>query len=85
VVQESLTNVVRHSHAHSASVAVTSAAGHLRAVIEDDGVGFDPSTPVTGHLGLQGMKERAELIGGTVQVVSSVGAGTTIVLEVPVG
>lgn len=85
VVQESLTNVVRHSHAHGASVAVTSAAGHLRAVIEDDGVGFDPSTPATGHLGLQGMRERAELIGGTVQILSSAGAGTTIVLEVPVG
>ena len=85
VVQEALTNVVRHAHASSASVAVTAGAVRLRAIIEDDGIGFDPAEPVSGHLGLQGMTERAELIGGTVRVVSAPGAGTTVVLEVPLG
>lgn len=85
VVQEALTNVVRHADASSASVAVTVSSGRLRAVIEDDGAGFDPARRLGGHLGVQGMEERAELVGGTVRVVSAVGSGTTVVLEVPIG
>ena len=85
VVQEALTNVVRHAKASTASVAVTVHSGRLRAVVEDDGIGFDPLAPATGHLGLQGMKERAQLVDGTVHVVSAPGSGTTVVLEVPVG
>ena len=84
VVQEALTNVVRHAHATNASVAVTAAAGRLRTLVEDDGVGFDPAELCSGHLGVKGMKERAELVGGTVRVVSAPGSGTTIVLEVPI-
>ena len=85
VVQEALTNVVRHAGASSASVAVTVASGRLRAVVEDDGTGFDPDRPADGHLGLQGMKERAELIGGTVRILSAPGSRTTVVLDVPLG
>ncbi|MDO9176389.1 MAG: sensor histidine kinase, partial [Actinomycetota bacterium] len=84
VVQEALTNVVRHARATNASVAVTAAAGRLRTLVEDDGVGFDPTELNNGHLGVKGMKERAELVGGTVRVVSAPGSGTTIVLEVPI-
>ena len=83
VVQEALTNVVRHARATTASVAVTASAGRLRTLIEDDGIGFDPTEPGSGHLGLKGMTERAELVGGTIRVVSTPGSGTTIVLEVP--
>ena len=85
VVQEALTNVVRHAGASSASVAVTVSSGRLRAVVEDDGVGFDATRPADSHLGLQGMEERAELVGGTVRVMSAPGSGTTVVLEVPLG
>ncbi len=84
VVQEALTNVVRHAKASTASVAVTAFSGRLRALIEDDGMGFDPAEPPDGHLGLQGMKERAELVGGTIRVVSAPASGTTVVLEVPI-
>jgi len=83
VVQEALTNVVRHAQATNASVAVTAAAGRLRALVEDNGIGFDPTEPALGHLGLQGMSERAEIVGGTVSVTSVPGSGTTIVLEIP--
>ena len=83
VVQEALTNVVRHAKATGASVAVTAAAGRLRALVEDNGIGFDPTEPTEGHLGLQGMSERAEIVGGTVSVASVPGSGTTIVLEIP--
>lgn len=83
VVQEALTNVVRHAQATSASVAVTAAAGQLRALVEDNGIGFDPTARTEGHLGLKGMSERAEMVGGTVRVASTPGSGTTIVLEIP--
>lgn len=83
VVQEALTNVARHALAANASVSVTVHGGRLRAVVEDDGVGFDPAAP-TGRLGLRGMVERAELVGGSLRVVSSPASGTTLVLEVPV-
>ncbi|MHB1962895.1 MAG: GAF domain-containing sensor histidine kinase [Acidimicrobiales bacterium] len=85
VVQEALTNVVRHAQATSASVVVTVSGDRLRAVIEDDGQGFDPDHRPDGHLGIRGMEERAELVGGRVRVISVPSQGTTVVLEVPLG
>jgi signal transduction histidine kinase len=82
VVQEALTNVVRHARASNVSVSLTAHGGRLRAVVEDDGDGFDPAAQ-TGQLGLQGMRERTELVGGTLQVVSSPGSGVSVVLDVP--
>lgn len=86
VVQEALTNVVRHADATTASVTVTANATRVRALIEDDGAGFDPSAELDRpHLGVDGMHERADLAGGTVAISSSAGGGTTVVLEVPRG
>lgn len=86
VVQEALTNVVRHARATRARVALTQEGRHLRAVVTDDGVGFAASGMARGRsLGLAGMEERASLVGGRVEVVSSPGSGTTVKLEVPVG
>ena len=86
VAQEALTNVVRHAHASSADITIAMVGNTARALIDDDGVGFDPASPRTRpHLGLVGMAERAELVGGTVEVSSSPGAGTTVMLDVPVG
>ena len=86
VVQEALTNVVRHAAATTASVALAGRDNVIRVLIEDDGVGFDPQqTPTRERLGVDGMLERAALVGGTVSVTSAVGAGTTVVLEVPRG
>ena len=84
VVQEALTNVVRHANATAASVTVTMLNGNrLRALIEDNGIGFDIAATGGGHLGVRGMSERADLVDGTVEVSSSPGAGTTVVLDVP--
>lgn len=83
VVQEALTNVVRHARATSATVTVTVHAGMLRAVIEDDGIGFDPASP-TICLGVRGMIERAQLAGGSLRVLSTLGSGAMVILEVPV-
>lgn len=86
VVQEALTNIVRHAIATTASVTLAGRDTTVRIFVEDDGIGFDPEqTSTRAHLGIQGMLERAELVGGTVSVTSAVGAGTTIVLEVPRG
>jgi signal transduction histidine kinase len=83
IVQEALTNIVKHADAHSVSVVVTSAAGMIRAVIEDDGNGFELDEVRDGALGLVGMRERVSLLGGRFSVDSSAGAGTTLLVELP--
>lgn len=80
VVQESLTNVVRHARAQQVSIVVAARDRRVRAVVEDDGVGFDPEA-TEGTLGLRGMSERASLAGGWVEVTSSPKAVTMVVLE----
>jgi len=83
IVQESLTNVVKHARASSVSVLVTRKNGSVIAVIEDDGRGFDAGARRDEGLGLVGMEERVALLSGRLQVESSEGAGTTVVAEVP--
>jgi signal transduction histidine kinase len=85
IVQESLTNVVKHAHASSVSVLVTRKNGRVIAVIEDDGRGFDTATGHDLGLGLVGMEERVALLNGRLQIESSAGSGTTVVAEVPLG
>jgi signal transduction histidine kinase len=84
IVQESLTNVVKHAQAHSVSVVVTRSDGRIKAVIEDDGTGFEPETIGDGGIGLLGMRERIELLDGSLTVESSERSGTTVAVEVPV-
>ncbi len=82
VVQEALTNVVRHADASQVGVTITCLPGLLAARIVDDGVGFDPAAQQES-LGLLGMTERAALAGGRVEITSSPGSGTIVVVEVP--
>jgi signal transduction histidine kinase len=83
VVQEALTNVARHSGAGRASVLATCRDSHLRVVVEDDGAGFDPTLP-TGRLGIAGMHERMELLGGELRIESSPGSGAAVVIDLEV-
>lgn len=83
IVQEGLTNVVKHAAATRVSVLVTRKNGGVVLVIEDDGRGFDPEDAPGDGFGLQGMRERVDLLGGTLRVESREGAGTTIAVEVP--
>jgi signal transduction histidine kinase len=85
VVQESLTNVVKHAGARRVSILLARKAGAVVAVVEDDGAGFDTASTREDALGLAGMRERLALLGGRLQVESGAGAGTTIAAEVPVG
>jgi len=84
IVQEALTNVVRHAQATRADVLLERRGDRLIAIVEDDGVGFDPEAAMrSGRLGLLGIQERAEVLGGTMVIESSAGAGTTLVVEIP--
>ena len=86
IVQEALTNVVKHAGARHVSVTLTLKAGSVVAVVEDDGEGFAPGdVAVTsdGGLGIVGMRERVALLGGRLEIESAPGAGTTLVVEVP--
>jgi PAS domain S-box-containing protein len=88
ITGEALTNVARHARASRASVILERRRDHLLAIVEDDGAGFDPeavrrSASSEHRLGLYGMQERAALVGGTLQVESSPGHGTTVFVRVP--
>jgi signal transduction histidine kinase len=84
VVQESLTNIVKHANANSVSVSLARREAGVAAVIEDDGAGFDQRSVRKDGVGLLGMRERLALLDGRLEIESRPGAGTTIVAEVPV-
>ncbi|MBI4336734.1 MAG: HAMP domain-containing protein [Chloroflexi bacterium] len=86
VVQEAINNVARHSEATRARVYLRSSDGTLTATVEDNGQGFEPALATSGQgLGIQGMRERASLAGGTLTVDTRPGHGTTVRLEIPTG
>jgi two-component system, NarL family, sensor histidine kinase DevS len=84
IVQEALTNVVKHADAHRVSITLVRKEASAVVVIEDDGQGFEPGAVRAGALGFTGMRERVELVDGRLTVESSPGAGTTLVAEVRV-
>jgi len=83
IVQEALTNVVKHAGAGHVSVVLSRKDGAVTAVIEDDGRGFESRGTDGSGLGLIGMRERLGLLDGRLAIESTQGAGTTIVAEVP--
>lgn len=86
ITQEALHNVFRHADASTVAVVLERAGDDVTLMIEDNGCGFDPegSAAARAGLGLLGMRERASLIGGTVQIESAPGSGTTVYVRVPV-
>jgi signal transduction histidine kinase len=85
IVQEALTNVARHSGATAISIRLARSSQKLETTIEDNGSGFEvdaTSVRSEAHLGLQSMRERAAILGGTVSVTSG-STGTTIQVELP--
>jgi signal transduction histidine kinase len=86
VVQEALTNVVRHARASRVSVLLGADADRARAIVEDDGQGFEVEAALnTPRLGLLGMEERVALVNGALTIEASPGAGTTVYVNVPLG
>ncbi|CAA9299346.1 MAG: hypothetical protein AVDCRST_MAG89-347 [uncultured Gemmatimonadetes bacterium] len=87
-VQEALTNVAKHSAAQNVSVILERRPGTVRVIVEDDGTGFDVSAVAatgarTRRIGLVGMRERVELLGGTLELESAPNAGTTVFIRLP--
>lgn len=85
MVQESLSNVVKHAGASTASVLIAGQERNVVVVVEDDGVGFNVDSLAHAGLGLPSMRERIQLLGGTLTVTSTPGAGTTIQARIPLG
>ncbi|MEJ2010413.1 MAG: HAMP domain-containing protein [Acidobacteriota bacterium] len=89
-VQEAITNIVKHSHAETVLIQCATTPEEVTIEIEDDGQGFDPAsisaTASSGRgLGLAGIRERLEILGGHALIDSSPGQGTRVVLTVPRG
>jgi len=82
IVQEAMSNVSRHARARHVEVTLTAQDVALEVAVRDDGVGFDVERVRTG-LGLMGMRERAELAGGRLEIESAPGAGTTLRARFP--
>ena len=85
VVQEAVTNCVKHAQPHHVDIrlaGIASDPGTLVVEVDDDGVGFEPSDPHPGHLGLDTMRERTERLGGRLEVVSST-AGSRVRAVLP--
>jgi PAS domain S-box-containing protein len=83
IAQEALQNIVKHSGASEAHVALSAHRGELELRIADPGVGFTPSTRKPGGLGLISMRERAHLLGGVLVIDSALGRGTRLGIRVP--
>jgi signal transduction histidine kinase len=85
LLQEALMNGFRHAPAAGQSIHIWAEDGQLRAQVADGGPGFDPQAVVArnGHLGLVGMRERVELLGGAFDVVSHPGQGTVVRARLP--
>lgn len=83
LVQEALTNITKHAEAKQVSVVVTQKDSTACVIVEDDGRGFDPQEAGAGRLGLVGMRERVTLIGGELEIESTVGRGTSLIARLP--
>jgi signal transduction histidine kinase len=83
VVQEALTNIVKHAGADHVSIVISNRDGGVAVTVDDDGRGFESEGVRADALGLLGMRERLALVGGTLEVESSVDSGTTIAAQVP--
>src|SRR5262249_35494161 len=84
VVQEGLSNIIRHAHAKTVTLEMTGDKHNCQLTLSDDGQGYDAASP---HFhwshGLMGMRQRAEALGGQLQIRSEVGGGTTLSVAVP--
>ncbi len=84
IVQEALTNIIRHAQATRVDVILDQLDGRAIIVVEDNGIGFEPNK-ITDQdcIGICGMRDRAELLGGMLTIESSAGGGTALFVEVP--
>jgi len=86
IVREAVNNAINHAQATRISVRVDTHEHPLTIIVQDDGTGFDVASrsQAEGHFGIRGMEERARQIGASCQIKSEAGAGTTVILQLPV-
>jgi PAS domain S-box-containing protein len=82
ITQEALHNVVKHANARSVKIALGRDRNRMTLSIEDDGTGFEPDRVPRGHLGLHGMRQRADAVAGKLSISSKLGRGTRVQVEV---
>jgi signal transduction histidine kinase len=86
IIQEALSNVRKHARATGVDIRISASDGHAETIIQDDGIGFDPTlveSDLGQKYGLRLMRERAREVGGAVQIHATPGAGTRVVVSVP--
>jgi len=88
VVQEALTNITKHAQAKTVEIQLSNVAKNLQCLVHDDGVGFDVISALSSRehksLGLVGIRERLNAVGGTLEIDSAVGRGTELLVKIPV-
>ena len=87
IAQEALNNVAKHAHATNVAIVLEQRAGQVFLIVEDNGAGFDLQTILDADekgLGLIGMRERAAVVGGNIEIESQPNSGTTVVVRIPV-
>ena len=84
IIQESVTNALKHAKANEITVKLEIQKDQVTAVVKDDGIGFDPEIKKDGSFGILGMKERVSLIEGNFSIESQVNQGTVVTIRVPV-
>jgi signal transduction histidine kinase len=85
ITQEALHNIVKHAKAKYVSVMLKESEYNVHLTIQDDGIGFEVAQNFSERLGLKSMRERTESLGGRFEMVSQVGQGTTITIDIPRG
>jgi signal transduction histidine kinase len=83
IAQEAMHNAARHARAKRVAIALSQIDSHIQLEVSDDGVGFDSRESQRGHFGLNTMRERATELGGTLEIDSRLGAGTTVRAMIP--
>ncbi|HEV2701902.1 MAG TPA: sensor histidine kinase [Steroidobacteraceae bacterium] len=83
ILQEALTNAIRHAAARQITVSLSTESGELLVRVADDGTGLPPGWEQSGHYGMRGMRERADASGGKLQLISAPGNGTEVVARLP--
>lgn len=84
LIQEIFNNMKKHAEASLITLRFARQAGEMVITIRDNGIGFDPTVIPAGHYGMIGMKERASLLGGSLEIHSEIGSGSAFTIRVPV-
>lgn len=83
IAHEALNNALKHAHANSVQIYLHFGEAEAKMEISDDGVGFNPTVDGIGGFGIPSMQERSKKMDGSIQIISSPGKGTTIIVQVP--